>query len=152
MARSQLSDLFARLHSVSIGVIGDFCLDAYWQLDEADPELSHETGKPTLAVTEQRYSLGGAGNVVNNLAALGAGKVLAFGVLGDDLFGGEVFRQFAKSSTDITGLILQHSGWQSFGYLLPDCICGQGCVPSHRVSIPRLEGSWPDVSRKSPKR
>jgi rfaE bifunctional protein kinase chain/domain len=116
---SQLSDLLSRLRSVSIGVVGDFCLDAYWQLDEAKPELSLETGKPTLAVAEQHYSLGGAGNVVNNLASLGTGKVHAFGVLDDDLFGGEMLRHFEEINTDTAGLIRQPSEWQTCVYAKP---------------------------------
>lgn len=119
MIRSQLSDLLSLLRPISIGVFGDFCLDAYWQLDETNPELSLETGKPTLAVAQQRYSPGGAGNVVNNLAALGVGKVCAFGVLGDDLFAGEMLRHFGEISTDITGLIRQHSEWQTCVYAKP---------------------------------
>ncbi len=114
-----LTNILNRIHTISIGVIGDFCLDAYWQLDDTPPELSLETGKPTYAVAEQHYSLGGAGNVVNNLAALGAGKVFAFGVLGDDLFAGAMFGHLGRISANITGLIQQHSEWQTSVYAKP---------------------------------
>ncbi len=59
------------ISSVKIIVIGDFCLDAYWFIDEAMSEISIETNEATRPVAKQRYSLGGAGNVTNNLAALG---------------------------------------------------------------------------------
>lgn len=116
---SRLSDLLSRLRSVSVGVIGDFCLDAYWQLDESPLELSLETGKPTMAVAQQEYSLGGAGNVVNNLAALGVGNVRAFGVLGEDLFGDEMLRQFKAINTDSNGILRQKSDWQTPVYAKP---------------------------------
>ena len=49
--------------------------------------ISPEAPVPVLAVTREGYTLGGAGNVVNNLAALGAHVAVA-GVIGtaaDDL-------------------------------------------------------------------
>jgi rfaE bifunctional protein kinase chain/domain len=119
MSRSQLSDILSRLRSVSIGVIGDFCLDAYWQLDEGAAEVSLETGKPTMAVAQQQYSLGGAGNVANYLTALGVGRVRAFGVLGDDLFGDETLRQLRAVDIDSTGILRQKSDWQSSVYAKP---------------------------------
>jgi rfaE bifunctional protein kinase chain/domain len=119
MTRSQLTDLLSRLPSISIGVVGDFCLDAYWQLDEGEPELSLETGKPTLAVAQQHYSLGGGGNVVNNIAALGVGRVCAYGVLGEDLFGEELLRCLKAANTDSTGLIRQEANWQTSVYAKP---------------------------------
>jgi rfaE bifunctional protein kinase chain/domain len=119
MTRSQLTDLLSRFRSISIGVVGDFCLDAYWQLDEGEPELSLETGKPTLAVAQQHYSLGGAGNVVNNIAALGVGRISAYGVLGQDLFGEELLRRLKTTDTDCRGLIRQEAGWQTSVYAKP---------------------------------
>jgi len=119
MTRSQLTDLLSRLHSVSVGVVGDFCLDAYWQLDEGETELSLETGKPTFAVAQQHYSLGGAGNVVNNIAALGVDRIYAYGVLGEDLFGEELLRRLKTVNTDIGGLIRQEADWQTSVYAKP---------------------------------
>ena len=53
-----------------IAVLGDFCLDAYWFIDEAKSEVSIETGQYTRPVKKQHYSLGGAGNVTANLIAM----------------------------------------------------------------------------------
>ena len=87
MAIDQLEKLLADIRRVRIAVIGDFCLDAYWTLDASISEISIETGLATRPVRGQRYSLGGAGNVVNNLLSLGVKRVLAFGALGADPFG-----------------------------------------------------------------
>src|ERR1039458_6878325 len=67
--------LLQSMHKAKVAVAGDFCLDAYWHLDEGPEEESIETGLPVHRVTDQRYSPGGAGNVVANLVALGVGQV-----------------------------------------------------------------------------
>ena len=119
MNHFRLTSILNRVRTTSIGVVGDFCLDAYWQLDEGETELSLETGKPTIAVAQQQYSLGGAGNVVNNIAALGVGRIRAYGVLGEDLFGEELLRRLKGVNTDLTGLIRQEADWQTSVYAKP---------------------------------
>ncbi len=125
----RLSDILERIKHARIGVIGDFCLDAYWLLDTSPPEMSVETGKPTSAVIKQRYSLGGAGNIVNNLVDLGVGIVYAFGVVSDDVFGREMLKQLQQRQAqqtktpqdrvDITGMIIQYEGWDTPVYAKP---------------------------------
>lgn len=125
----RLSDILERIKHTKIGVVGDFCLDAYWLLDASSPEHSLETGKPTSAVIKQRYSLGGAGNIVNNLVDLGVGIVHAFGVISDDAFGGEMLKQLQRHHkmqgeasdhrVDVTGMTVQHEGWDTPVYAKP---------------------------------
>jgi rfaE bifunctional protein kinase chain/domain len=117
--KNSLPRLLERIRAVRIGVIGDFCLDAYLLLDPAGSEISVETGLPTLAVREQRYTLGGAGNVAANLRALGAGSVRAFGVAGDDPFGWQMLRLLEREKIDVRGLLLQREGWQTPTYTKP---------------------------------
>jgi bifunctional ADP-heptose synthase (sugar kinase/adenylyltransferase) len=100
-------------------VVGDFCLDAYWQLAEGGAELSLETGKPTRAVLSQRYTPGGAGNVASNLAALGAGSVCAFSIIGPDMFGRELAALLGKRGIDSTGLVVQDREWETPVYAKP---------------------------------
>ena len=69
---------------VRVAVLGDFFLDAYLEVEPALVETSVETGKPAHQVIRRRSSPGAAGTVVNNLAALGAGRIEALGILGDD--------------------------------------------------------------------
>jgi rfaE bifunctional protein kinase chain/domain len=116
---SKLWELLRKIARATVGVIGDFCLDAYWDLDAYAPEISVETGKPTLAVTKQRYTLGGAGNVISNVVSLGVRKAFAFGVRADDLFGRELTRQLEALKVDSTGLVLQPSEWDTPAYAKP---------------------------------
>src|SRR5512140_3314575 len=105
--------ILTRLSTVNVGIIGDFCLDAYWQIDPHAQERSVETGKETIAVRDQRYSLGGAGNVAANLAALGVKRVHALGITANDVFGREMIRQMQKLGIHVGGLILQEKEWQT---------------------------------------
>ena len=76
-APSWLEQALAPIGQVNATVLGDFCLDAYWLLDTEAVELSVETGLPVRRVRTQRYSLGGAGNVVANLADSGRAAACA---------------------------------------------------------------------------
>lgn len=116
---TRLSDLFRKIARTTVGVIGDFCLDAYWDLDAYEPEISVETGKPTHAVTKQQYTLGGAGNVISNVVSLGVRKAFAFGVRADDLFGRELTRQLEALKVNSTGLVLQPTEWDTPAYAKP---------------------------------
>jgi len=84
---SSLEASLGQIPKAKVTVFGDFCLDVYWSLDTGTEELSVETGLPVRRVREQRYSLGGAGNVVTNLIDLGVAEVRAVGAVGKDVFG-----------------------------------------------------------------
>ena len=75
MNTTDIDTILTRFAGIRIGVIGDFCLDAYWEVDPRRSETSVETGLPTRPVRTQRYSLGGAGNVASNLKAMGVANV-----------------------------------------------------------------------------
>ncbi len=90
MNSNQLQTIINQFADVKIAVVGDFCLDAYWFIDESKSEISVETGQMTRPVRQQKYSPGGAGNVTNNLAAMGVGEIRAYGVIGADPFGAEM--------------------------------------------------------------
>ncbi len=114
-----LNTILSRLSQLRIGVIGDFCLDAYWELDNARSGLSLETGLPTRAVRTQRYSLGGAGNVANNLCAMGVGMVSVYGVAGRDPFGGQMRELMLAPGMDTRGLLEQEHAWATHTYIKP---------------------------------
>ena len=88
-----------------MAVAGDFCLDSYWQLDDGPGEISIETGLAVHRVASQRYSPGGAGNVVANLIALGVGHVRALGVYGGDPFGPVLVRLLTDLGADTAGML-----------------------------------------------
>jgi rfaE bifunctional protein kinase chain/domain len=100
-------------------VIGDYCLDIYWFADLSRSEESLETGLMTRPVREQRCSLGGAGNVVSNLVALGCRAVSALGVLGDDPWGREMLRLLQAQGARTDGLLVQRENWATLAYNKP---------------------------------
>jgi D-beta-D-heptose 7-phosphate kinase/D-beta-D-heptose 1-phosphate adenosyltransferase len=78
---SELLDLVDRLSEASVTCIGDLMLDRfiYGEVERVSPEAP----VPVLRVANETDMLGGAGNVVRNLAALNARSALA-AVVGDD--------------------------------------------------------------------
>lgn len=116
---SWLEAALAPLGKVNAAVLGDFCLDAYWLLDTESVELSVETGLPVRRVRAQRYSLGGAGNVVANLAALGVRNIRAIGVVGADLFGAEMLRLLAAHGVKTEEGMVVDPEWQTMVYAKP---------------------------------
>ncbi len=116
---SWLELALAPLARLRTAVLGDFCLDAYWQLDSTEPELSLETGLPVRRVRTQKYSLGGAGNVVANLVDLGVVQVEAIGVVGADLFGAELLRMLRACGPAIRDRMVEDPHWQTMVYAKP---------------------------------
>jgi len=102
-----------------VTVLGDYCLDAYWTVEPDESELSLETGLPMRRVSAQRYSPGGAGNVVANLKALGAAEVRSVGLLGEDIFGTELIRLLKAAGVYTEGLLQTGDSWQTPLYAKP---------------------------------
>jgi D-beta-D-heptose 7-phosphate kinase / D-beta-D-heptose 1-phosphate adenosyltransferase len=81
MNRIEIEAFLSRLPSVRALVIGDLMLDEYlWGKTE---RISPEAPVQVVDVLRKDLRLGGAGNVLNNLAALGC-QVQVFSVLGED--------------------------------------------------------------------
>lgn len=108
-----LKHLLKDIHNIQIAVYGDFCLDAYWILDPEGGEISVETNLKAEAVRRQYYNLGGASNVVANLAALAPAKIRLAGVIGDDIFGREMLQQFSQLDVDAARLIRQKDNYDT---------------------------------------
>ncbi|MGC9352296.1 MAG: PfkB family carbohydrate kinase [Mariniphaga sp.] len=119
MDKDQLQKVLNDVSEVKIAVVGDFCLDAYWFIDESKSEISIETGQMTRPVKQQRYSLGGAGNVTNNLTAMGVKDVRAFGVIGPDPFGTEMVKVMQRNGINPENLIIQEENWSTHVYTKP---------------------------------
>jgi D-beta-D-heptose 7-phosphate kinase/D-beta-D-heptose 1-phosphate adenosyltransferase len=71
----------ADFSKIRVLVVGDLMLDQYW--DGSTARISPEAPVPVVNVTDIHNRLGGAGNVANNLAALGA-TVTLLAYLGQD--------------------------------------------------------------------
>src|SRR5437660_592835 len=85
-----IEQILGRLPALRIGVLGDLFLDRYLDLDAALTEPSLETGLDAYQVVRVRSYPGAAGTVINNLAALGVGRIDAVAVIGDDGEGHEL--------------------------------------------------------------
>jgi rfaE bifunctional protein kinase chain/domain len=116
---SSIESVLSRIPQVRVTVFGDYCLDAYWWLDDGVNETSLETGLAPRHIRRQRYTLGGAGNVIANLVDLGVQKVRAVGAVGADLFGCEILRQLEILNADTSGLLVLNEDWQTFVYAKP---------------------------------
>lgn len=119
MKETRIKHLLELVKNKNIAVIGDFCIDCYWLLSEAPIEYSIETNKPTFAVKKQKYSLGGAGNVIKNLIDVGVKNVFAFGVIGNDIFGREMITQMQAMNVDTASLLTQQENWDTPAYSKP---------------------------------
>jgi rfaE bifunctional protein kinase chain/domain len=108
-----------RLRTARIAVVGDYCIDAYWFLDLASEERSVETGLQIRRVQRQRYSPGGAGNVLMNLYALEIRSLFAFGVIGEDPFGGALIQLLRDKNVDTSGMLVQKEMWDTHVYGKP---------------------------------
>lgn len=119
MDKQKLKAIIQQIANVKIAVIGDFCLDAYWFIDESKSEISVETGNTTKPIRQQKYSLGGAGNVANNLAAMGVNDVRAFGVIGADPFAAAMVALMQNAGIKTNNLLTQHNNWSTHVYAKP---------------------------------
>ncbi len=119
MNEQRMGEILDRIKNVTVAVYGDFCLDAYWMLDPQGSEVSVETGLQARAVAQHYYSLGGASNVVANLAALTPKAIHVIGVVGDDIYGRELTRQFDELGVDTTRLIVQDEQFDTVTFAKP---------------------------------
>src|SRR5437667_10906455 len=92
MDSSRFKAITEQYRNLHIAVLGDFCLDRYLEIDPAKEETSLETGLPVHNVVNVRAQPGGAGTILNNLAALGIGSIYPIGFAGDDGEGLELWR------------------------------------------------------------
>lgn len=76
--------ILATIPSRTIGLIGDLFLDRYLDIDPARDEPSVETGLTAYQVTGVRSYPGALGTVLNNLVALGVGRLVPIASIGDD--------------------------------------------------------------------
>jgi len=119
MNKTRIEEILAGIRRVKIAVYGDFCLDAYWLLDARGSEVSVETGLQARAVARHYYSMGGASNVVANLAALEPAAIQVIGVIGDDIFGRELRRQMQDLGVDTQYLIVQEEKFDTVTFGKP---------------------------------
>ncbi len=93
---------FERFSKCRILVIGDLMIDKYiW----GDVErISPEAPVPVVLVKDESFTLGGSGNVIHNLAALGA-RVHAVGVVGTGKNGTWVLKRLEQLGVETEGVV-----------------------------------------------
>lgn len=102
--RPLLERFLLRLPSLRTLVIGDLMLDEYlWGRTD---RISPEAPVAIVDVARDDLRLGGAGNVINNLATLGC-QVSVIGVVGDDSDGHRLAEQLAIKGVASSGLIFE---------------------------------------------
>jgi bifunctional ADP-heptose synthase (sugar kinase/adenylyltransferase) len=102
-----VEQILERIPALTIGVVGDLFLDRYLDLDATLTEPSVETGLDAYQVVRVRASPGAAGTVINNLAALGVGRICPLAVIGDDGEGYELRQALtALGVVDLAGVLI----------------------------------------------
>jgi bifunctional ADP-heptose synthase (sugar kinase/adenylyltransferase) len=84
LSDERVEHILRGIPALTIGVVGDLFLDRYLDIDAALTEPSLETGLDAYQVVRVRAYPGAAGTVINNLVALGVGRVIPVAVTGDD--------------------------------------------------------------------
>lgn len=87
--------ILATIPHRTVGLLGDLFLDRYLDIDPARDEPSVETGLTAYQVVGVRSYPGALGTVLNNLAALGVGKIVPVAAIGDDGEGYELRQALA---------------------------------------------------------
>src|ERR1700712_5075595 len=106
MPRSLSRDRMAALLEASahcrVAVIGDAMLDVYLRGDVE--RISPEAPVPVVRVRDRRYALGGAGNVAQNVRAVGARCDLV-AAIGDDAGGRQLSTMLNEINAGLDSLV-----------------------------------------------
>ncbi len=93
--------LFERANGRQILVVGDLMIDEWiWG---TVTRISPEAPVPVVAVADHSFTLGGAGNVANNLRALRASVIFA-GIVGSDAFADQIRTLLRNEDVDDAGV------------------------------------------------
>ncbi|WP_319371423.1 D-glycero-beta-D-manno-heptose-7-phosphate kinase [uncultured Ilyobacter sp.] len=98
----KLTKILDRFKDIRIAVVGDMMLDDY--IIGSVDRISPEAPVPVVNVKTEKFVLGGAANVVNNLADLGA-KIFSFGVIGKDSNGDRLTTEFRRKNINTDGIV-----------------------------------------------
>ncbi len=119
MNAKRFETITRRYANLRIGVVGDFCLDRYLEIDPEKAETSIETGLPVYNVVRVRSQPGAAGTILNNLVALGVGALYPTGFAGEDGEGYELVRCLRERPGVNLDFFFQTSQRRTFTYCKP---------------------------------
>ncbi len=100
---SKYHSIIGKFKNRPILVIGDVLLDQY--IKGSVTRISPEAPVPIVLVEESFYTPGGAANVANNLASLGA-RVTLIGKMGDDIEAGILKKELTKRRIHTQGIVI----------------------------------------------
>lgn len=102
MNKNRFKAILSNFNKLKIAVVGDIMLDDY--LIGSVERVSPEAPVPVVLIKKEKFVLGGAGNVINNLSTLGV-KTYCYGIVGDDIDGDKLLRTMKIKGVDISGII-----------------------------------------------
>ena len=101
---SLLKEYIDRFPQARVIVIGDIIMDEYIWGDVS--RISPEAPVPVVDVKQETKTLGGASNVIYNMATLGARPVLC-GVIGDDRTGRQILNKVDQMGLKTDGMVVE---------------------------------------------
>jgi rfaE bifunctional protein kinase chain/domain len=99
LSDARLDALLSQFGQFRVGLVGDLFLDRYLHLAPVE-EISIETGLEAYQIDRVVNSPGALGTVMNNLAALGVGKLAPLTVIGDDGHGYDLHKSLVGLPVD----------------------------------------------------
>ena len=105
LKKSELDTFLREIKHAKICAIGDVCLDCYLFADMKLSELSRETPHFPLPIVKEVFSLGGGGNLIDNINALGIEKLVTVAVIGQDWRGDVFLRLLEERKIDTSHII-----------------------------------------------
>ncbi len=108
--RNELIKYIHRFPETKVLVIGDIIMDEYIWGDVS--RISPEAPVPVVEVKQETKMLGGAANVINNIASLG-GRPILCGVIGDDPTGEEIVERIKGLDLVYDGIIFESERYTS---------------------------------------
>lgn len=124
-----------------IGLLGDLFLDRYLDIDPALDEPSVETGLMAYQVTGVRSYPGALGTVLNNLSALGVGRIYPIAAIGDDGEGYELRQALDRTRGYEPGGVILATDRRTPTYCKPM----RGGVELNRLDIKNRTPTPPDI-------
>jgi bifunctional ADP-heptose synthase (sugar kinase/adenylyltransferase) len=119
----------------TVGLIGDLFLDRYLDIDAALNEPSVETGLTAYQVTRVRSYPGALGTVLNNLAALGVGRIVPVSVVGVDGEGFELRQALERTPGVVLGHLIAAPNRRTPTYTKPMVTDGGATRELNRLDI-----------------
>lgn len=97
------SEILDRVGRIRVLVVGDLMIDRY--VSGSVDRISPEAPVPVVLVEEERFAIGGAGNVAANVTALGA-ECVVVGCVGEDEAAGTMRRALSEQGVSVEGLVV----------------------------------------------